>query len=210
MYIDYMLFTVIALVTGVLILFRILSSNMKNQEKGFLQLIILAVCHNIIDIFWGLTYFDKIGMGPMGLKISTSMYFCSNAILSFTWFTFLYRLMSREKIQKWVIVLATIPLVTVFFMVIANIWTVIKFVKSKEKSERKKNAIFTLFAVIPMTFDFLQVFFVSVPCTSVAFQIAIIIIYAFISVEISNVSFVREVIGTSGEAQKALNMIEGC
>lgn len=167
-------------------------------------------CHNIIDIFWGLTYFDKIGMGPMGLKISTSMYFCSNAILSFTWFTFLYRLMSREKIQKWVIVLATIPLVTVFFMVIANIWTFIKFVKSKEKSERKKNAIFTLFAVIPMTFDFLQVFFVSVPCTSVAFQIAIIIIYAFISVEISNVSFVREVIGTSGEAQKALNMIEGC
>lgn len=43
MYIDYMLFTVIALVTGVLILFRILSSNMKNQEKGFLQFIILAV-----------------------------------------------------------------------------------------------------------------------------------------------------------------------
>lgn len=49
MYIDYILFTVIALVTGVLILFRILSSNMKNQEKGFLQLIILAVCHNIIE-----------------------------------------------------------------------------------------------------------------------------------------------------------------
>lgn len=34
-----------------------------------------------------------------------------------------------------------------------------------------------------MAFDFLQVFFVAVPCTSVAFQIAIIIVYAFISVE---------------------------
>ena len=80
MYVDFMLFAVIALATGVLILLRILSSNMKYQEKGFLQLIILAVCHNIIDIFWGLTYFDKIGMGSLGLQISTSLYFCSNAI----------------------------------------------------------------------------------------------------------------------------------
>lgn len=79
MYVDYMLFAVIALATGVVILLRILSSNMKYQEKGFLQLIILAVCHNIIDIFWGLTYFDKLGMGPLGLYISTSLYFCSIA-----------------------------------------------------------------------------------------------------------------------------------
>lgn len=60
MYIDFMLFTVIALATGVIVLSRILSSNMKYQEKGFVQLIMLAICHNIIDIFWGLTYFDKL------------------------------------------------------------------------------------------------------------------------------------------------------
>lgn len=59
----------------------------------------------------------------------------------------------------------------------------IKFFHSEEKSERKKCAIITAFAVVPIVFDFLQVFFVSVPCTSVAFQIAIIIVYAFISVE---------------------------
>lgn len=53
MYVDYMLFTVIALVTGVVILLRILSSDMKVQEKGFLRLIVLAVCHNIIDVFLG-------------------------------------------------------------------------------------------------------------------------------------------------------------
>ena len=53
MFVDYMLFTVIAFVTGTVILFRILSSNKKYREKGFLQLIILAVCHNIIDLFWG-------------------------------------------------------------------------------------------------------------------------------------------------------------
>lgn len=220
MYIDFMLFAVIALATGVLILFRILSSNMKYQEKGFLQLLILAVCHNIIDIFWGLTYFDKLGMGPLGLQISSSLYFVSNAILSFTWFSFLYRLLNRDKPKKWVLTLAAIPMTAVFFMVIANIWTgslftigdtvdsyargkwyaierigttgylvviftltVIKFFQAKEKSERKKCAIITLFAIVPMAFDLLQVFFVAVPCTSVAFQIAIIIVYAFFSVE---------------------------
>lgn len=60
MYVDFMLFTVIALATGVIILLRILSSNMRYQEKGFLRLIILAVCHNLIDIFWGLTYYSKL------------------------------------------------------------------------------------------------------------------------------------------------------
>ncbi|MGN0688295.1 MAG: ATP-binding protein [Oscillospiraceae bacterium] len=193
---------------------------MKYQEKGFLQLIILVVCHNIIDIFWGLTYFDKLGMGPLGLQISTSLYFGSNAILAFTWFSFLYRLLNREKPKKSVLTLAAIPMAAVFLMVIANIWTgllftigetvdsyargkwyvierigttgylivifvwaVIRFFSAKEKSERKKCAIITLFAIVPMAFDFLQVFFVAVPCTSVAFQIAIIIVYAFISVE---------------------------
>ena len=220
MYIDFMLFTVIALVTGVLILIRILSSNMKYQEKGFLQLIILAVCHNLIDVFWGLTYFDKLGMGPMGLYISTTLYFCSNAVLAFTWFTFLYRMLNRESTNKWVLSIAAIPVVVVFVMVIANVWTgllftigdtvdsyargewyiierigttgyfivifvwvVIRFFQAKERDEKKKCAILTLFAVVPMAFDFLQVFFVAVPCTSVAFQIAIFIVYAFISVE---------------------------
>ena len=60
MYVDFMLFTVIALATGVIILLRILSSNMRYHEKGFLRLIILAVCHNLIDIFWGLTYYSKL------------------------------------------------------------------------------------------------------------------------------------------------------
>ena len=60
---DYMMFVVIALVTGIIILYRILSSELRYQEKGFIQLIILTICHNIVDIFWGLTYFDKIGMG---------------------------------------------------------------------------------------------------------------------------------------------------
>lgn len=220
MYVDFMLFAVIALATGVIILLRILSSNMKHQEKGFLQLIILAVCHNIIDLFWGLTYFDKIGMGPLGLQISTSLYFCSNAVLAFTWFSFIYKMLYRDKPKKWVFVLAGIPLALVILMVIANIptgalftigetvdsyargkwyiierigttgylivifiWSVIKFFQAKEKSERKKYTIITAFAVVPMMFDLLQVFFVTVPCTSVAFQIAIIIVYAFISVE---------------------------
>lgn len=220
MFVDYMLFTVIAFVTGTVILFRILSSNMKYREKGFLQLIILAVCHNIIDLFWGLTYFDKIGMGPLGLQISTSLYFVSNAILAFTWFAFLYSMLNRENPKKGILTLAAIPMAAVIFMVIANVWTgllftigdtvdsyargkwyiierigttgyfvvifvwaVIRCIQAKEKAGRKKGAVVILFAVVPLVFDFLQVFFVTVPCTSVAFQIAIINVFAFISVE---------------------------
>ncbi|MGN0438778.1 MAG: ATP-binding protein [Lachnospiraceae bacterium] len=234
MFVDFILFAVIALATGIIILIRILSSNMRYQEKGFLQLIILSICHNVIDIFWGLTYFDKIGMGPLGLKISTSLYFCSNAILAFTWFTFLYRLLQRDKPQKWVSVLSGIPLALVIFMVIANIktgalftigdtvesyargqwyiierigttgylivifiWSVIKFFQAEEKSERKKYIIITSFAIVPMVFDLIQVLFVAVPCTSVAFQIAIIIVYVFISVERS-----ENVLISASERQK--------
>ena len=220
MYIDFMLFTVIALATGVIVLSRILSSNMKYQEKGFEQLIVLAICHNIIDIFWGLTYFDKLGMGTLGLQISTTLYFCSNAIVACSWFCFLYRMLHRDKPQKWAYFLAGIPVVLVVIMVIANfrtgalftigetldsyargkwyvferigttgylvvvfIWSAFKLFLSKEGSELKRYAIITAFAFVPMVFDYLQIYFVTVPCTSVAFQIAIFIVYVFISVE---------------------------
>lgn len=123
MYIDYMLFAVIALATGAVILLRILSSNMRYQEKGFLRLIILAVCHNVIDLFWGLTYFDRLGMGALGLQISTSLYFCSNALLAFAWFSYLYRLLHRDRPEKWVLILSRVPLIMVVLMVIANLWT---------------------------------------------------------------------------------------
>ncbi|MGN1231433.1 MAG: hypothetical protein ACI4TP_05985 [Anaerotignum sp.] len=143
------------------------------------------------------------------------MYFCSNAILAFTCFSFLYRLLHRDKPKKWFLVLAVVILMvlanfrtgalftigetvdsyargkwyiieragTTGYLIVIFIWSVIKFFQAREKSERKKYAIITAFAVVPMAFDFLQVFFVAVPCTSVAFQIALIIVYAFISVE---------------------------
>ena len=116
MYVDFMLFAVISLVTNAIILMRILSSELKNQEKGFIRLIILAIFHNVIDIFWGLTYFDRIGMGPLGLQISTSLYFCSNAILAFAWFLFLHRLLHRNKTKPLVVFGAGLPMVLVILM----------------------------------------------------------------------------------------------
>lgn len=220
MYVDFMLFTSIALVTGMIILTRIISSNLKDQESGLLKLVILAICHNVIDLFWGLTYFDKLGMGTIGLQISTSLYFCSNAILACYWFLFLYRLLQREEPKRWVYLVAGLPVAMVVGMVIANtrtgllftigdtldsyargkwyilerigttgylvvifIWSFLMLFLAKEEGERKRYAILTAFAFVPMIFDLLQVYFVTVPCTSVAFQIAILIVYVFISVE---------------------------
>lgn len=71
MYIDFMMFAAIAMATDVIILYRILSSDMKYQKNGLKQLVILALFHNAIDIFWGLTYYNRIGMGTVGLYIST-------------------------------------------------------------------------------------------------------------------------------------------
>lgn len=68
MYVDFMLFAVIALATGVIVLLCILSSNMKYQEKGFVQLIMFAICHNIIDIFWQEEFFRN-------MKKATELYF---------------------------------------------------------------------------------------------------------------------------------------
>ena len=220
MYVDFMLFTAIALLTGVLVFLRILNSNLRYQEKGFLRLIILASCHNIVDIFWGLTYFDKVGLGSLGVKISTSLYFCSNAILVLAWFIFLYTLLNKGKVKKTVLTISGIPMVMVILLVISNIWTgglftigdtidsyargewyfveriltggyliaifvyaVIRFLQEKDKIEKKKCAIITLLAVVCMVFEALQVFFRDVPCTSLAFQVVIIMTYAFISVE---------------------------
>lgn len=220
MFVNYILLVMIALITDTIILLRILSSDLRHQEKGFIQLIILTIIHNIIDIFWGLTYFDKIGMGSLGLQISTSLYFCSDAILAYTWFLFLFSLLHQKKTKKRIIILAGIPMILVSLMVITNIstgalftigetvdsytrgrwyifervgtsgylfiifvWSVIKMLITKEKSEKKRYAIITAFAIVPFVFDMLQVFFITIPCTSVSFQITILFVFTFVSVE---------------------------
>ena len=220
---DYMMFVVIALVTGIIILYRILSSELRYQEKGFIQLIILTICHNIVDIFWGLTYFDKIGMGSLGLQISTSMYFCSNAVLVFTWFLFLHRLLHRNQTKPLLVFWAGLPMALAILLVIVNIytgllftigetidsyargnwyilerigtsgylfvifvWALIKLFLAGQKSERKRYAIITVFAIVPFILEMIQVFYLTLPCTSIAFQITIILVYSFISVERGN------------------------
>lgn len=223
MYIDFMMFSAIAMATGIIILSRILSSDMKYQKNGLKQLVILALCHNAIDLFWGLTYYDKIGMGTMGLYISTYMYFCSNSVLSFAWFMFLYHLM-RGKPKKWVVIVSSVPMVIIILMEIVNpwtgvlftigdtaqtylrgtwyslertittgymavifIWSIIKFVSSHEK---KKYMLITVFALVPLLLDTLQIFFVNIPSTSVEFQLTLLIVYIFMSAERSDNVFI--------------------
>ena len=86
---------------------------------------------------------------------------------------------------------------TTGYLLVIFVWSVIKFFCAREKSERKRYTIITAFVVVPMVFDMIQVLFVAVPCTSVAFQIAIIIVYAFISVERS-----ENVLLSASERQK--------
>lgn len=126
MYMDFMMFAAIAMATDVIILYRILSSDMKYQKNGLKQLVILALFHNAIDIFWGLTYYNRIGMGTVGLYISTYMYFFSNAVLSFAWFMFLYHLM-YGKPKRWVVIASSVPMLIVFLMEIINPWTGVLF-----------------------------------------------------------------------------------
>ncbi|MGN0962187.1 MAG: ATP-binding protein, partial [Clostridia bacterium] len=68
------------------------------------------------------------------------------------------------------------------YLLVIFAWSVIKLFLAKEKSERKRYTVITTFALVPLVCDMMQVFFVAIPCTSVAFQITILIVYTFVSV----------------------------
>ena len=137
---------------------------------------------NIVYLFRGLTYFDRTGLGTAGLHLSTSLYFISNAVLACFWFLFLVRMLYRKSPPRWVCMLAAVPRLTVIALVAANTWTG-RLLTAGEKVERKRYAIITFFALVSVAMDALQVFLVTVPCTSAAFQIALMLVYVFVSVE---------------------------
>lgn len=100
MLINFSTFTILAFITDLVVLVRVMTSSIRKQEAGFMVLILLSMQHALIDFFWGLTYYDAIGMGAFGLQLSTTLYFLSNGVIAFGWFHFavvLVRAAARSK-----------------------------------------------------------------------------------------------------------------
>ena len=240
MLINFSTFTILAFITDLVVLVRVMTSSIRKQEAGFMVLILLSMLHALIDFFWGLTYYDAIGMGAFGLQLSTTLYFLSNGVIAFGWFHFILSQHRRKPLSKKLTVVLAIPLLVIISLVIANcftdalfsvdaktmaysrgpwyaiericvigyllailLWSLFELLRAQSKETRKRSLILTAFSSIPIIFDLLQVPFVYLPCNSIAFQIAILIIYMFISVERNEYALLKDALNRAEAANKA-------
>lgn len=240
MLINFSTFTILAFITDLVVLVRVATSSICKQEVGFIVLIVLSMLHALIDFFWGLTYYDAIGMGAWGLQLSTTLYFLSNGIIAFGWFHFILSQHRRKSLSKKLTAILALPLLLIVGMVIANcftgalfsvdaktmvysrgpwymverscvigyllailLWSLFELWRAKSQASRKRALILTAFSSIPIVFDLLQIPFVYLPCNSIAFQIAILIIYMFISVERNEYELLKDALNRAEAANKA-------
>lgn len=217
---NYIFFTIVAFFSSLIILVNILTSKQVVHEKIFIRLIEFSLIHNVIDTFWGLTFTDVLNLGTIGLFVSTSLYYCSNVILSYYFFIFILKMIYYKKnVTRYFFILAIPALifisavvvnffVIIFFNLPINInsylegnWflaerfevilytvsiailTVVKIFNEKDDDEKKKYHILFILTLAPICFELLQIFFITIPCTSIAYQILIIINYTFFWVE---------------------------
>lgn len=240
MLINFSTFTILAFLTDLVVLVRVFTTSIRTKEKGFIALILLSMQHALIDFFWGLTYYDAIGMGGFGLRMSTTLYFLSNGIIAFGWFHFLLSQHRSRPISKRLSLILAVPMLVIVVLVIANcfnnvlfsvddatmayqrgplyiverfivigyllaifLWSVFEMLRAKTQKHRKRAVILTAFSIIPIFFDLLQIPFVYLPCNSIAYQIAILIIYMFISVERNEYELLKDALNKAEAANKA-------
>ena len=124
MLIYYISIIVIALVIAGVVLAKLHISKLVDNSRGLICFVRAIFVFGIIDILWGLTYYDCLGVGVIGHNITSSMFFSMSAILSYGWFLYTSSLiggteiMTRKQSMLWFI-----PALFVNLLVVANIWT---------------------------------------------------------------------------------------
>ena len=124
MLIYYISIIVIALVIAGVVLAKLHISKLVDNSKGLIYFVRLIFVFGIIDILWGLTYYDCFGVGIVGHKITSSLFFGMTGILSYGWFLYTsslirgYASLSKKQSMLWFM-----PALVIIFIVIANIWT---------------------------------------------------------------------------------------
>ena len=123
MLVYYLSIILIALVIAGVVLAKLHISKIVGENKGLIIFIYAIFIFGVIDMFWGLTYYDCVGMGVVGLKVSSSLFFATSSILSYGWFLYATSLINDKKMSKKIYALWFVPALFVNIMVVMNIWT---------------------------------------------------------------------------------------
>ena len=123
MLVYYLSIILIALVIAGVVLAKLHISKIVGENKGLIIFVYAIFIFGIIDMFWGLTYYDCVGMGVIGLKVSSSLFFATSSMLSYGWFLYAASLINDKKMSKKTYALWFVPALFVNIMVVMNIWT---------------------------------------------------------------------------------------
>lgn len=123
MLVYYLSIIIIALVIAGVVLAKIHISKVVDKSKGLIRFVNGIFVLGIIDIFWGLTYYDCLGLGITGHIISSSLFFSASAILSYGWFLYASSLVDDKEMPKKEALLWFVPAALVSCMVVLNIFS---------------------------------------------------------------------------------------
>ena len=124
MLVYYISIIVIALVIASVVLAKLHISKLVDNSRGLIYFVRAIFILGVIDIFWGLTYYDCFGLGVVGHKVTSFLFFAMTGILSYGWFLYTSSLISgTASLSKKQSILWFIPALFIICMVIANIWT---------------------------------------------------------------------------------------
>ena len=100
MLVYYLSIILIALVIAGVVLAKLYISKIVDNSKALIRFIHALFVFAVIDIFWGLTYYDCFGLGITGHIVTSSMFFSASAILCYGWFLYASSLVDDRKMSK--------------------------------------------------------------------------------------------------------------
>lgn len=122
MLIYYLALIGIALVLDAVIILKMNISKIAYKGTGLLYFCYAIFLFGIIDICWGLTYYDTFGLGVVAHKVTSALFYSSSAILSYRWLMYASRFIEDIKTSRLVSIISFIPAFVVNVIVIMNIW----------------------------------------------------------------------------------------
>lgn len=122
MLIYYLALIIVALVIDAVIILKMNISKIAYKGKGLLYFCYAIFLFGVIDICWGLTYFDTFGLGVTAHKVTSALFYLSSAILSYGWLMYAAWFIKDVKASRVEIFARFIPAFVVIVIVIMNIW----------------------------------------------------------------------------------------
>lgn len=122
MLIYYLALIIIALIIDAVIILKMNISKIAYKGKDLLYFCYAIFIFGIVDICWGLTYYDTLGLGVIAHKVTTALFFSLSAILSYRWLMYASKFIDDVEANRLITIISAIPAVIINVIVIMNIW----------------------------------------------------------------------------------------